>query len=70
MDPVGSTDHYRILVCKGLVLEDRNEVTNILDDELRGLFQEQGQGRIQDIRRGEAEMNISRSLSHILGHCR
>ena len=68
MDAMGSADHEGFFILKGLLLEYGQELVDILEDQVRGLFQEQGQGSVEDIGRGESVMEVFREGTDIFSH--
>ena len=59
MNSVGAPDHDRILMLHCPGPNDIHKLLEILNDYVHGLFQKKCKARVQDVGRGEAQMDIS-----------
>ena len=56
------------LCCKRLLLERLEERPDIVDDDVRGVAHERGEGGIEDIGGGEPQMDIAGIRAHLLAN--
>ncbi len=68
VNPVGASHHDQVLVGVGLVFEDRQKLVQAGDEQVGGLFEAQGQGGVQDVRGGEAEVEVAAVLPQAGGY--
>ena len=57
MDAVGPADHQGLLVPEGLFFQDGQQLVDVGQEDVRGLFQKHGQGGVEDVRGREPHVD-------------
>ena len=65
---VGASDHRRTAMLGGAVADGVREVVDVLQQQVAGLVELERQGRVDDVRRGQAEVQPARRRPNALGH--
>ena len=68
MDAVRAADHHRVAMFLGALSQGREEVVDLLEDQLAGLLALDGQGRVQQVAAGHAQVDPATVGADVLGH--